>query len=153
MRSQKEILLKDNKVIINWLAHHNPHREDFNDHVLYLFKYAFCIGCFAFVLGATIALIISNIFYSYIVNTITFPFIFNFFLICWIPSILQYSIQILSKKSLRNRVVKFTCRFLFPIGSIFLIFKAPLLGFSISIPAGYFIVFIRRIKNKVIVNN
>lgn len=153
MRNQKEIIIRDNKVIIEWLAHHNPNRKDFNDHVFYIFKYAVCIGCFAFVLGAIIALIISNLFYTYIVNNISFPLILTFFFVCWVPSILQYSIQIATKKSFRNRVIKFISRFLFPIGGILLIFKSPLWGFSISIPAGYFIVFIRKIKNKSLIAN
>jgi uncharacterized membrane protein len=144
--------MKDEKIIVNWLAHHNPKREDFDDHVFYIFKYAICIGCFAFVLGAIIALIISNLFYTYIINSISFSLILLFFFLCWIPSLLQYSIQIVTKKPLKNRVIKFTCRILFPIGGILLIFKAPLLGFSISIPAGYFIVFIRKIKNKSLTN-
>ena len=152
MRDQKEIITRDNKIIINWLAHHNPDREEFNYHIFYIFKYAVCIGCFAFVLGAITALIICNLFYTYIVNIIGFPLILIFFFICWIPSILQYSIQIATKKSFRNRGIKFLCRFLFPIGGILLIFKSPLLGFSISIPAGYFIVFIRKFKNKTLMN-
>jgi hypothetical protein len=152
MSNQKEVTVKDDKVILNWLAHHNPNRADFNDHVFYIFNHAVCIGCFAFVLGATIALILCNIFYTFIVNFISFPIIFTFFFICWIPSILQYSIQIITKKSFKNRVIKFTCRLLFPIGGIFLIFKSPLLGFIISIPAGYFIVFIRKIKIKALLN-
>ncbi|MFX1438360.1 MAG: hypothetical protein ACFFAA_14385 [Promethearchaeota archaeon] len=152
MSNQEGVTSKDNKVILNWLAHHNPNREDFKDHVFYIFNYAVCIGCFAFVLGATIALILCNIFYTYIVNFISFPVILSFFLICWIPSIFQYSIQIVRKKPFKNRVTKFTIRFLFPIGGIFLIFKSPLLGFITAIPAGYFIVFIRKIKNKALMN-
>ena len=152
MSNQKAVIIKDDKVILDWLAHHNPKREDFNDHVFYIFKYAVCIGCFAFVLGAILALIACNLFYTYIVNFISFPVILSFFLICWIPSILQYSIQIFRKKSFKNRVIKFTIRFLFPIGGIFLIFKSPLLGFIISIPAGYFIVIIRKIKIKALIN-
>lgn len=152
LRNQKWIIIKNNKVIIDWLAHHNPQREDFDDHVFYIFNYAVCIGCFAFVLGAVIALILCNLFYTYIVNSIGFVFVLTFFFICWIPSLLQYSIQIITKKSFRNRVIKFTSRILFPIGGIFLIFKSPILGFSISIPAGYFIVFIRKLKNKALIN-
>jgi hypothetical protein len=151
-RNQQDIIIRDNKIIINWLAHHNPNREDFEDHIFYIFKYAVCIGCFAFVVGAILALILCNIFYSYIINIISFTLILAIFFICWIPSILQYSIQIVTKKAFKNRVIKFICRFIFPIGGIFLIFKAPLLGFGISIPAGYFIVFIRKIKNKALTN-
>jgi len=153
MPRHKEINLKDEKVIVNWLAHHNPNREDFDDHVFYIFKYAICIGCFAFLLGAIIALIVTNLFYNYIVNFISFPSLLIFFLICWLPSIVQYSIQIARKKSLTNRIIKFTSRILYPIGSILLIFKSPLWGFSISIPAGYFIIIIRKIKNKSVIKD
>ena len=153
MPSHKEINLKDEKVIVNWLAHHNPNREDFDDHVFYIFKYAICIGCFAFLLGAIIALIVSNLFYNYIVNFISFPTLLIFFLICWLPSIVQYSIQIARKISLTNRIIKFTSRILYPIGSILLIFKSPLWGFIISVPAGYFIIIIRKIKNKSIIKD
>ena len=37
---------KDKKVIVSWLAHHDPKRNDFNDHVMYIFNHAICIGCF-----------------------------------------------------------------------------------------------------------
>jgi len=147
MQNQKNSIQKDKKVI-DWLAHHDPNRDDFNDHVFYIFNYAVCIGCFAFLLGATIALIIGNIFYYYIVNFISLSIILMFFFIGWIPSIFQYGIQILRKKPLKNRIVKFTCRFLYPVGSIIFIFKSPIWGLAISIPAGYVIIFIRKIKNK-----
>ena len=153
MPSHKEINLKDEKVIVNWLAHHNPNREDFDDHVFYIFKYAICIGCFAFILGVIIALTVGNLFYNYIVNFISFPSLLIFFLICWLPSIVQYSIQIARKISLTNRIIKFTSRILYPIGSILLIFKSPLWGFIISVPAGYFIIIIRKIKNKSIITD
>ncbi|MFW9829862.1 MAG: hypothetical protein ACFFEY_20000, partial [Candidatus Thorarchaeota archaeon] len=67
---------------------------------------------------------------------------------CWIPSIFQYLIQILKKKPLRNRALKFIIRFLYSIGSILFIFRSPLWGFSLSIPAGYLIIYIRKIKKK-----
>jgi len=70
------------------------------------------------------------------------------FLIGWIPSIFQYGIQIIRKKPLKNRIIKFTCRFLYPVGSIIFIFKSPIWGFALAIPAGYVIIYIRKIKNK-----
>ncbi|MCK4379868.1 MAG: hypothetical protein KAW51_01940, partial [Candidatus Lokiarchaeota archaeon] len=106
MHHQKVDLQKDKK-IIHWLAHHNPKRDDFDDHVFYIFNYAVCIGCFAFTLGATVALIIGNIFYYSIVNFIGLPIFLMIFLVCWIPSIFQYTIQIIRKKPLKNRTVKF----------------------------------------------
>lgn len=151
MHHQKDDLQKDKKVI-HWLAHHNPKRDDFDNHVFYIFNYAVCIGCFAFVLGATFALIIGNIFYNYIVNFISLPIFLMIFIICWIPSIFQYIIQITRKISLKNRIVKFICRTLYPIGSILLIFKSPLWGFVISIPAGYLIIIIRKKKNKTLIS-
>jgi len=151
MYHQKDGPKKDIK-IIHWLAHHNPKREDFNEHVFFIFNYAICIGCFAFALGAAITLIISNIFYYYIVNFISFPIFLIIFLICWVPSIFQYGIQIITKKPLRNRIIKFICRVLYPIGSILLIFKSPLWGFVISIPAGYLIIIIRKKKNKTLIS-
>ncbi|MFX1501161.1 MAG: hypothetical protein ACFFDH_09390 [Promethearchaeota archaeon] len=151
MFHQKEVSQKDIKVI-HWLAHHNPKREDFNEHVFYIFNYAVCIGCFAFALGAVFTLIIANIFYYFIVNFINLAFFLIIFLICWIPSILQYTIQILVKKPLKNRAIKFVCRFLYPIGSILLIFKSPLWGFIITIPAGYLIIIIRKKKNKTLIS-
>ena len=151
MHHQKDDLQKDKK-IIHWLAHHNPKRDDFGDHVFYIFNYAVCIGCFAFALGAAVALIIGNVFYYYIVNFISLPIFLIIFLICWSPSIFQYAIQIIIKKSLKNRAIKFLCRVLYPIGSILLIFKSPLWGFLISIPAGYLIIIIRKIKNKTLIS-
>jgi len=151
MHHQKDDLQKD-KIVIHWLAHHNPKRDDFDDHVFYIFNYAVCIGCFAFALGAVFALIIGNVFYYYIVNSISLPILLVIFLVCWIPSIFQYTIQIKRKKSLKNRTVKFLCRVLYPIGSILLIFKSPLWGFIISIPAGYLIIIIRKIKNKTLIS-
>lgn len=151
MHHQKEVSQKDVR-IIHWLAHHNPRREDFKEHVFFIFNYAVCIGCFAFVIGAVFALIIANIFYFYIVNFISLPIFLIIFLICWIPSILQYAIQIVYKKSLRNRAIKFVCRFLYPFGSILLIFKSPLWGFIIAIPAGYLIIIIRKKKNKTLIS-
>ena len=44
MQSRK----KDKRIILNWLAHHDPERDDFEDHVFYIFNHAICIGCFAF---------------------------------------------------------------------------------------------------------
>lgn len=151
MHNQKEDP-QEGKKIIHWLAHHNPKREDFNDHVFYIFNYAVCIGCFAFALGAAVALIIGNVFYYYIVNFINLLIFLMIFLICWIPSIFQYAIQIITKKPLKNRTIKFICRVLYPIGSILLIFKSPLWGFLISIPAGYLIIIIRKKKNKTLIS-
>ncbi len=151
MHHQKEVSQKNIK-IIHWLAHHNPKRDDFNEHVFYIFNYAICIGCFAFALGAAFALIIANIFYYFIVNFISLPIFLIMFLICWIPSIFQYAIQIIHKKPLRNRAIKFVCRFLYPFGSILLIFNSPLWGFIIAIPAGYLIIIIRKKKNKIIIS-
>ncbi|UCC18974.1 MAG: hypothetical protein JSV62_12820 [Promethearchaeota archaeon] len=148
MQSVKEEILKNKKVIFNWLAHHNPKREDFNDHVLYIFNYAVCLGCFAFFLGVIIALIIGNIFYPFFVKFVSLPIIFLVFLLCWIPSIFQYTIQIARKKPLRNRTIKFLIRFLYPIGSILFIFRSPIWGFGLSIPAGYLIIYIRKMKKK-----
>ena len=152
MHAQEDELRKKERIIINWLAHHNPNREDFNDHVFYIFNRAICIGCFSFFLGATSALIIGNLFYYYIIEFISFPIILTFFFACWFPSILQYSIQIIRKKSLSNRIIKFLARFLYPFGSIMFIFKSPLWGLGISIIAGYLIIFIRKIKNKTLIS-
>ncbi|MHA2182128.1 MAG: hypothetical protein ACXAAH_11980, partial [Promethearchaeota archaeon] len=89
-------------------------------------------------------------------NFITFffslPIILTVFFICWIPSLLQYSIQIIRRRPLNNRAMKFLIRFLYPLGSIIFIFKSPLLGFVIAVPAGYFIVYIRKLKDKSLVN-
>ncbi|MFW9999183.1 MAG: hypothetical protein ACFE9Q_05105 [Candidatus Hodarchaeota archaeon] len=148
MHNEKEDIQEDKRIIINWLAHHNPNRPDFNDHVLYIFNLAICIGCFSFGLGAVLALVFCNIFYFYIINFINLPIILTIFLVCWIPSILQYSIQIMRKKAFRNRKIKFLIRFLYPIGSIILIFKTPFWGLGISIPAGYMIIVIRKIFYK-----
>jgi len=148
MHSQKEELQKDKRIILHWLAHHDPKWDDFGNHVFYIFNYAVCIGCFAFLLGVTVALIMGNIFYYSIVNFISLPIIFIIFFLCWIPSIFQYSIQIIRKKPWTNRAIKFIIRFLYPIGSIIFIFKSPLWGFGLSIPAGYLIIYIRKIKKK-----
>ncbi|MFX1479820.1 MAG: hypothetical protein ACFFCI_17015, partial [Promethearchaeota archaeon] len=144
MKEQKQNFRKDNKIIISWLAHHNPNRNDFDDHVIYIFNRAVCIGCFAFALGATVALIFCNIFYFFIINFISLPIIVSIFLICWLPSIVQYSIQFIRTKPLKNRKIKFLSRFLYPIGSIILIFKTPFWGLGISILAGYLIIVIRK---------
>ncbi|MFX1504174.1 MAG: hypothetical protein ACFFDH_24655 [Promethearchaeota archaeon] len=144
MKEQKQNFRKDNKIIISWLAHHDPNRKDFNDHVIYIFHRAFCLGCFAFTLGAIVALIFCNIFYLFIVNSISLPIIVSFFLICWLPSIVQYSIQFKRAKPFKNRKIKFLSRFLYPIGSIILIFKTPFWGLGISILAGYLIIVIRK---------
>jgi len=140
-------------IIIRQLTHHNPERDDFNNHVFYLFNYAFCIGCFSFLLGVIVALITANLFYSYIVRFISFPVALAIFLTCWIPSIFQYSIQIMTKKPLKNRAIKFLIRFLYPIGSIIFIFHSPLWGFLLAVPAGYAIVLIRKVKNKSLSEN
>ncbi|MFW9897513.1 MAG: hypothetical protein ACFFD7_17035 [Candidatus Thorarchaeota archaeon] len=148
MSNNKKAFHNDKRIIIPWLAHHNPDREDFNDHVFYIFDHAICIGCSAFIIGVTVALILGNIFYLYIASYFNFFIVFFFFLICWIPSVLQYSIQILRKRLFTNRVLKFVIRFLYPFGSIILIFKSPLLGFGLAIPAGYLILYIRKLKVK-----
>ncbi len=148
MQSQKDDLQKGKRIIIRWLAHHNPNRDDFEDHVLYLFNYAFCIGCFSFVLGVVIGLIIGNVFYFFIVNSINLSIILLVFVFCWSPSIFQYLIQIIRRKSLKNRGIKFFIRFLYPIGSVIFIFKSPLWGLGISIIAGYLIMYIRNYKEK-----
>ena len=70
MLKQDDRVEKNGRIIIHRLAHHNPEREDFEDHVFYMFNHAFCIGCFAFLFGVIIALIISNLFYFFIVNFI-----------------------------------------------------------------------------------
>ena len=75
MENTKNSPKKNQRIIISWLAHHNPNRRDFNDHVIYIFNYAICIGCFSFFLGVAVALIISNIFYYFIINFITLPII------------------------------------------------------------------------------
>ena len=138
----------ENTIIIRWLAHHDPKRANFNNHVLYLFNRAVCIGCFSFLLGAIVALITGNLFYSYIVRFLSFPIALAIFLICWLPSIVQYSIQIVIKKPLNNRAIKFLTRFLYPLGSIIFIFTSPIWGFLLAVPAGYGIVLIRKVKNK-----
>lgn len=147
-QNQSEILLKKEKITIRRLAHHDPQREDFENHVFYLFNYAFCIGCFSFAFGVIIALIFGNLFYYQIINFLSFPIALLIFLAGWIPSIFQYAIQIIIKTPLKNRMIKFLIRFLYPLGSIIFIFKIPLLGFALAIPAGYLIVIIRKIKNK-----
>jgi uncharacterized membrane protein len=142
---------QDKRKIINWLAHHNPNRRDFNDHVIYIFNYAICIGCFSFFLGVTVALILGNLFYYYIVNFINLPIVITTFFLFWIPSIIQYLMQYITMKPISNRKIKFLTRFLYPIGSILFIFKSPLLGFLLSVPAGLLIVFIRKryLKKKI----
>jgi len=152
MHNQKVEYEKDKKLVIPWLAHHDPKRNDFDEHVIYIFSHAICLGCFAFILGTTIALILGNLFYNYITYFFSLPIILTFFFICWIPSILQYSLQILRKKPIKNRLIKFLTRFLYPLGSIIFIFKSPLWGFGLAIPAGYFILFIRKIKEKSLFN-
>ena len=143
----------EKSIVIHWLAHHNPERGDFNNHVFYLFNRAICIGCLSFLLGVIAALITGNLFYSYIVSLISFPIVLAMFFICWIPSILQYSIQIVTKKPLKNRAIKFLIRFLYPIGSIIFIFHSPLWGFLLAVPAGYAIVLIRKVKNRSLSEN
>jgi len=143
----------EKSIVIHWLAHHNPERGDFNNHVFYIFNFAICIGCFSFLLGAIVALITGNLFYSYIVRFISFPIVLAIFLTCWIPSIFQYSIQIMTKKPLKNRAIKFLIRFLYPIGSIIFIFHSPLWGFLLAVPAGYTIVLIRNVKNRSLSEN
>ncbi len=152
MNYQRDYPQKDKKVIISWLAHHDPKRNDFNDHVIYVVNHAICIGCFAFFLGTVVALILSNLFYNYIINFFSLPIILMFFFICWTPSILQYSIQIMRKKPFKNRTIKFLIRFLYPVGSIIFIFKSPLWGFGLAVPAGYFILYIRKLKDKTLAN-
>lgn len=148
MQNPKNELQKDKRVIIKWLAHHNPKRKDFNDHVFYIFNYAVCIGCFSFLLGFTVGLILGNLFYLYITNIINLPIVLIIFFLCWIPSIIQYPIQIIRKKPLKNRIIKFLIRFLYPLGSLVFIFKSPIWGLFISITLGYSIIYIRQIKNK-----
>ena len=143
----------ENPIIIRWLAHHNQERADFRNHVLYLFNRAVCLGCFSFLLGATVALITGNLFYSYIVRFLSFPIALTMFLICWLPSIFQYLIQIVIKKPLNNRAIKFLTRFLYPIGSIIFIFSSPIWGFLLAVPAGYAITLIRKVKNKKLSEN
>ena len=149
--NQKGVTIKDDKVILNWLAHHNPNREDFNDHVFYIFNYAVCIGCFSFFFGVIVALLLGNIFYYYIINFVSFSIMLIFFFICWLPSIFQYSIQTIKNQPLKNRKLKFLFRFSYPIGSILFIFKSPLWGFTLSIPAGLLIIVVRKIyyRNKI----
>ena len=138
----------ENTIIIRWLAHHNQERADFNSHVLYFFNRAVCLGCFSFLLGAIVGLVTGNLFYSYITRFLSFPIAFSIFLICWLPSIVQYSFQIVAKKPVNNRTVKFLTRFLYPVGSIVFIFASPIWGFLIAVPAGYGIVLIRKVKIK-----
>jgi len=140
----------NNRIFLKWLAHHNPKRKDFHDHVLYLFNYAICLGCSAFIFGLIVGLTIGNIFYEIIVNVISLPFILLIFFIGWLPSIFQYTIQITRKKPQKNRTVKFLIRFIYPVGSIIFIFKSPLWGLGLSIIAGYLIMYIRNVKNKIL---
>jgi hypothetical protein len=139
------------RIIIHSLAHHNPNRVDFEHHVFYLFNYAFCIGCFAFLMGTTLALILGNVFYYHIVNLIDLSLILTLFIFSWIPSIFQYSIQIFLRKPLKNRGLKFLIRFLYPLGSIIFIFKNPILGLSLVIPAGLLIIYIRKVKERMLI--
>lgn len=148
MRRPKDDIQKDKRIIIHWLAHHNPNRIDFNDHVFYIFNYAVCIGCFSFFVGTVVALLLGNLFYYYIVNFVSLPIFHIIFLLGWLPSIFQYLIQIIINKPLKNRKLKFLFRFLYPVGSILFIFKSPLWGFAFSIPAGLLIVIIRKIYYK-----
>ena len=150
MDNEQEEIEKKEKVIIHSLAHHDPEREDFGDHVFYLFNHAFCIGCFSFLFGTVIGLILSNIFFYIIINFIDFSYILILFILCWITSIFQYSLQILRKSPLKNRLIKFSTRFIFPIGGIILIFKSPLLGFPCIFIAGYLIIYIRKIKERIL---
>ncbi|MHA2009387.1 MAG: hypothetical protein ACW99E_20650, partial [Promethearchaeota archaeon] len=60
----------------------------------------------------------------------------------------QYLIQIIRKKPLKNRQIKFLIRFLYPLGSLVFIFKSPIWGLIVSIPAGYLIIYVRKIKIK-----
>jgi len=143
----------ENPIIIRWLAHHNQERADFRNHVLYLFNRAVCLGCSSFLLGTIVALITGNLFYSYIVQFLSFPIALTMFLICWLPSIFQYLIQIVTKKPVNNRAIKFLTRFLYPIGSIIFIFSSPIWGFLLAVPAGYGIVLIRKVKNKSLSEN
>ena len=147
---QEKKITKNGRIIVQSLAHHNPEREDFEDHVMYIFNYAVCIGCFAFFVGFITALIVANIFYVTIANLIGLPIILSFFVFCSSSSIFQYSIQIIKKKALKNRLLKFIIRFLFPFGSVILIFKNPILGFPLAISTGYLIIYIRKIKNKIL---
>ena len=147
---QEKKITKNGRIIVQSLAHHNPEREDFEDHVMYIFNYAVCIGCFAFFVGFITALIVANIFYVTIANLIGLPIILSFFVFCSSSSIFQYSIQIIKKKALKNRLLKFIMRFLFPFGSVILIFKNPILGFPLAISTGYLIIYIRKIKNKIL---
>jgi len=152
MYHQKDNPQYDKKIIINWLAHHNPKREDFDEHVFYIFKHAICIGCFSFAISVTVALIISNMFYYHLVRFFSLSAVLIIFFTCWIPSILQYTTQIVRKKPIKHRGLKFLIRFLYPLGSILLIFKSPLVGFILAVPAGYLIIYIRKIKNKTLAN-
>lgn len=131
------------KKTVKWLTHHSIQEEDFNAHVIYLFHYAICIGCFSFYLSVGISLIMVNLFYSVIVRVISEQIAILIFLLCWCPSIIQYWIQYISLKPFKNKKIKFLTRFIYPIGCILLIFKTVLLGFTISIVGGYIIIFIR----------
>ncbi len=151
MLNEKQNGKNNGRIILHSLAHHNPNRVDFEQHVFYLFNYAFCIGCSAFLMGATIALILGNVFYYHIVNLVDLLVILILFIFSWIPSIFQYSIQIILRKSLKSRGLKFLIRFLYPLGCIIFIFKNPILGLSLVIPAGLLIIYIRKIKERILV--
>ena len=59
----------------------------------------------------------------------------------------------MSEKPLKNRAIKFLTRFLYPIGSIIFIYRTPLWGFLIAVPAGYVIIYIRNLKNRKLKEN
>jgi hypothetical protein len=146
----EEVIERSRRVIIHSLAHHSPEREDFGDHVFYLFNHALCIGCFSFLFGTIVGLILSNIFFYFIINFIDFSVIMTLFIFSWMASILQYSFQILKKTPVKNRIIKFSTRFVFPIGGIILIFKSPLLGLACTVLAGYLIIYIRKKKERIL---
>ncbi len=136
------------RIIIKQLAHHDPNKEDFEKHVIFIFNRAVCLGCFAFYSGIIIALVLCNIFYSYIKYFLSIEVIFLIFISSWMPSIFQYLIQALKKKAIFSRKVKFFTRFLYPIGSILLIFKSMLIGFIVAIPGGLLILLVRKLYYK-----
>ncbi|MFX1276253.1 MAG: hypothetical protein ACFFBP_17005 [Promethearchaeota archaeon] len=144
MSNQLDNKYIEKRKVIKSLAHHNPKHDDFNNHVIYIFNYAICLGCFSFYSSVIIALILCNIFYDFIVKFISLPIVLIIFILFWMPSIFQYSIQYIRMKPMNNRKIKFATRFLYPIGSILFIFKSPIWGFLISIPAGLMIIFIRK---------
>ncbi|MBN1802966.1 MAG: hypothetical protein JW891_15765, partial [Candidatus Lokiarchaeota archaeon] len=141
------------RIIIRQLAHHDPNKNDFNNHVVYIFNRAICLGCLAFYSGIVIALILCNIFYYFIKYFLNFEIIFFIFILFWSPSIFQYLLQAWRKKALFSRKIKFLTRFLYPVGSIVLIFKWLIVGFIVSIPAGLLILFIRKLFYKKLKSN